>query len=84
MMRLWIESDMSPNDVEDGSADERILDEERVEERSCIHDDVTEEDVLSARDVTSQFPKTRSFSGRSAASRRRPLHHLGDRFVNCR
>ena len=55
---LGIESNVGPQDVEDSGSDQRIFNEERVEERRRFHDDVAQENVAAARDVTSQFPQT--------------------------
>ena len=52
---------MSPNDVDDCGTDERIFDEERIEERSGVHDEVAEEDATATRDVARQFPQAHDF-----------------------
>ena len=49
---------MRPAEVENGSTDERVLDEERVEERRSVHDEVAQEDVAAARNVARQLPQT--------------------------
>ena len=54
---LWIEADVGPEDVEDSGADEGIFDEERVEERRRVHDDVAQKDAAAARNVARQFPE---------------------------
>lgn len=49
---------MGPAEVENSGADERILDEERIEERSSVHDEVTKENVATARHIACQLPQT--------------------------
>ena len=63
MQSLWIEADVGPDDVENGGSDERIFDEERIEERGGVYDEVPEKDATAARDVARQFPQTRPFFG---------------------
>ena len=54
---------MSPEDVEDGGADQRIFDEERIEERRRLHDHLAQEDFASARHVARQLPQAQRVAG---------------------
>ena len=63
MQSLWIEADVGPDDVKNGGSDERIFNEERIEERGGVHDEVPEKDATAARDVARQFPQTCPFFG---------------------
>ena len=55
---LGAETDVSPAEVKHGGSDERVLDEERIEERSSIQDEIAQEDVPTARNVAGQLPQT--------------------------
>ncbi len=57
---LGIESDVSPEHVKDSSADQRIFNNKWVEEWRRLHDDVAQENVVSARDVSRQLPQVTS------------------------
>lgn len=53
---LWVESYVGPNDVEDSSTNERILNQEGIEKWGRFHNEFAQENVAPTRNITRQFP----------------------------